>query len=373
MINRLKIVLLMFTILLVYWGCEKRYEPEVTKTDLGILVVDGLINSGSDSTIIKLSRSTLISEKQTSKPEIGATVTVESESNETFALIAKSKGLYVFPGLNLNKAKKYRLRIKTAKNVVYLSDFVEVKVSPPIDQVNWKAENDRVYTSVNTHDDTKNSRYYRWEYEETWIFYSAFESTHKWTGITVVERVLPDEGIFKCWGDSASSNILLGSTAKLENDVIFESPITFVPYGDEKIRERYSIKVKQYVLTKEAYQFWEELRKNTESLGSIFDAQPSQLTGNIHNVANPTEPVLGFVSVGTTTEKRIYIDRQSIPSGFLFPVTADCIAPVAVKTIDFAAIYGDGFSVPVGLNTGSSRFCVDCTIRGSNKKPAFWQ
>ncbi len=241
-----------------------------------------------------------------------------------------------------------------------------------IDQVNWNAKDNRVNISINTHDDTKSSKYYRWEYVETWIFYSAFESFYKWNGTAVVERVLPDEGIFKCWGDSTSSTVLLGSTAKLENDVIFESPITFIPYGDERLKERYSIIVKQYVLTKEAYEFWEQLRKNTESLGSIFDAQPSDLTGNIHNVANADEPVLGFVSVGTTTEKRIYIDRSSIPSGFIIP-PPDCSAPIMIKPEDLRGYYSTGFSVPVGELTGSSRYCVDCTVRGTNKKPAFWQ
>ncbi|RYG21043.1 MAG: DUF4249 domain-containing protein, partial [Chitinophagaceae bacterium] len=286
--------------------------------------------------------------------------------------VEKSKGTYVFLGLNLNKAKKYRLRIKTAKNETYLSDFVEVKISPLIDQINWKVNNNRVNISLNTHDDTRNSTYYRWEYQESWIFYSAFESFYKWNGTGVVARVLPEEGIYKCWGDSASANILLGSTAKLENDVVFESPITFIPYGSEKLKERYSILVKQYVLTKEAFEFWEQLRKNTESLGSIFDAQPSELTGNIKNVANPEEPVLGFVSVGTTTEKRIYIDRSSIPSGFIIP-PPDCSEPILIKPIDYRAYYEGGFSMPVGEFTASSRFCVDCTIRGTNKKPAFWQ
>ena len=362
----------MFAAILLLNGCKDPFTPTIKEVSNNILVVEGLINSGADSTIIKLSRTKLVSDKKTLNPEIGATVTVESESNEVIPLVEKFKGSYVFLGLNLNKAKKYRLRIKTAKNETYLSDFVEVKVSPAIDQVSWKAANDRVNISVNTHDDTNNSKYYRWEYAETWIFYSAFESLYKWDGSAVVKRILPEEGIFKCWGDTTSSTVILGSTAKLANDVVFESPITYVPFG-EKLRERYSINVKQYVLTKEAYEFWEQLRKNTESLGSIFDAQPSELTGNIHNIANQSEPVLGFISVGTTTQKRIYIDRPEISSGFLIPQPAECLTPSEVKAIDFKQTYQAGFNIPVSDSTAGSRYCVDCTIRGKSKKPAFWQ
>ncbi|MEJ5993804.1 DUF4249 domain-containing protein [Pedobacter sp. Du54] len=370
--NRFKILLFLLAILLIFEGCKKPFSPAIKDISSNVLVVEGLINSGSDSTIIKLSRTTNVSEEQTSKPEIGATVTVESESNETIALAEKSSGSYISVGLNLNKAKKYRLRIKTLKDETYLSDFVEVKVAPPIDQLNWKVDGNRVNISLNTHDDTKNSNYYRWEYVETWIFYSAFESLFKWNGVAVVPRSLLNEGIFKCWGNEISSNILLGSTAKLANDVIFENPITFVQSGSEKFTEKYSIIVKQYVLTKEAYQFWGELQKNTESLGSIFDSQPSQLKGNIHNIANSAEPVLGFVSIGTTTEKRIYIDRTSLPPTFIIPRTDDCIEPVEIKPQDAKAYFEGGFNIPVDLGTGASRFCVDCTLRGTNRKPAFW-
>ena len=41
------------------------------------------------------------------------------------------------------------------------------------------------------------------------------------------------------------------------------------------------------------------MQKNAESLGSIFDEQPTQITGNIHSVTNPSEQVIGYVSAGT--------------------------------------------------------------------------
>jgi hypothetical protein len=106
---------------------------------------------------------------------------------------------------------------------------------------------------------------------------------------------------------------VIASSAKLSSDVIFQAPVTTILSTNEKISVRYSILLRQYALTKEAYEFWENIRKNTEQLGSIFDAQPSQLQGNIHCISNPTEPVIGFVTITNIQRKRIFIDNSQLP------------------------------------------------------------
>ncbi|TCC90161.1 DUF4249 domain-containing protein [Pedobacter frigiditerrae] len=375
-----KTYLSIVALLLLLSGCKENFNPVVAPINTNILVVEGMINAGADSTIINLSRTVLVSEKTTTKPEIGATLTVESESNQAYPLseLTTKKGTYGSLPLNLDPSKKYRLRIRTANGTIYLSDFVETKVSPVIDLVGYDADVTKgLQIYVNTKDQTNKSRYYRWEYEETWIFYSAYQSLLMWDGKDVVGRSSANS-IYQCWGNTKSSTIVLGSSVKLDKDVIFKQPIILNPSTSEKFTEKYSILVKQYTLTKEAYDFWQNLKKNTESLGSIFDAQPSQLTGNIHNQANPLEPVIGFISAGTIQKQRIYITKGELP-GFTKPLNADCNAAVVEPTtpLDFPLYFQSGFTVPIAfVGTGvlaSSKECVDCTLRGTNKKPAFWQ
>src|SRR6202012_4114028 len=95
--------------------------------------------------------------------------------------------------------------------------------------------------------------------------------------------------------------------------VVYQNPLTQIPLTSEKVETKYSIIVRQYALTQEAYNFYQNIKKNTEQLGSIFDAQPSQLSGNIHNVTNPNEPVVGYVTVSTVQSKRIFIAHESLP------------------------------------------------------------
>lgn len=364
--------------ILTFMSCKEPYTPILPDQNSNILVVEGAINTGADSTIIKLSRMTALSGKKVLAVESGATVSVESETNERFLLVEKPKGTYAAASLNLNPTKKYRISIKTVNGKSYQSDLVQSKSPPPIDNLNWELKNDGVHIYVSTHDDEDKTRYYRWEYAETWVFFANYFSTFKWNGSAIVQRDMSTEGIYQCWGNEKSSSIYLGSSTKLSKDVIFQEPVGFIPSKSEKFSEKYSILVKQYALTKEAYEFWENLKKNTETLGSIFDAQPSQLTGNIHNVADPNEPVVGYISAGAVQQKRLFISRSELPS-WLPEQLYKCEPPDTVFTKDIKA-YFTTFPNAVPLEeldgigfSKSIKTCTDCTLRGTNKRPIFWQ
>jgi hypothetical protein len=182
----------------------------------------------------------------------------------------------------------------------------------------------------------------------------------------------------------------LNSSAKLAKDVISENPVVFIASSSEKIESRYSIRVKQYALTADAYNYYQQLKKNTEQLGSIFDAQPSELTGNVHCVTNPAEPVIGYVTAGSSSEIRIYINNSSLPEWLAITPYQDCIMDTAlfcagpgcdkqVKEEIYPGYQIPLYSIPAGPGSvtiigyaGGSPACVDCTLRGTNIQPSFW-
>ena len=118
--------------------------------------------------------------------------------------------------------------------------------------------------------------------------------------------------IYNCWHITNSTDILVGSTAALTEDVVNQFPVITIPQNSEKVGLRYSILVKQYAITQPAYLYYQILKKNTEQQGSIFDVQPSQLRGNIHSVSNPDETVIGFVTASNTTQQRIFIRNDQL-------------------------------------------------------------
>jgi hypothetical protein len=295
---------------------------------------------------------------------------------------------------------QYRLRIKTADNKQYLSDFAAVVNSPAIDSVYYKITGNGLNIYCDTHNPQNNTRYYRWDYQETWIIHSNYPSNYKSNGDTVLNRDLVNDNIYRCWSSDSSNVIILNSSARLSKDVIADNLITFVPADAEKLGTEYSILVRQYALSADAYAFWENLKKNTEQLGSIFDAQPTQLNGNIHSITNPSEVVIGYISVGDIASQRIFITSQQLPNWAATRAYPDCqldtflyvyYAPgskgppvnqvnqyinynkgASSPSIPIDAIVPNGGTKPIGY-TASDRSCVDCTLRGTNKQPAFWK
>ena len=382
-----------FAFIIIWWGCQKPYLPHVVAVSGNYLVVEGVINTGSDSTSIRLSRTVQLSSTAQVKPELGATVTVLTDAPGNYPLSSAGKGYYTGPGLNVNSSAKYGLKIVTADGKTYRSDMVVAKNSPPIDSVYYRVQSDGIKIYVDTHDSSNGTNYYRWDYKETYEIHPAFNSYVYFTQIpfdTVLNRSLADQ-VYSCWLYNTSSDIILNSSAKLARDVIANNQVTAIASTSEKVRVRYSILVKQYALTADAFHYYEQLRKNTERLGSIFDAQPSELPGNIHCVTNPGEAVIGYLTAGTPAQSRKFIDKRFLPAwrsstpydecmldSLLFKRRVDGSIINEVQLYIYAGtlmplspIQRPGSPIILGY-TASSPECVDCTLRGSNKQPSFW-
>jgi len=378
-------------------ACKKPYNPPAVSANGSYLVVEGVINAGQDSTTITLSRTVNVASAHTVNPVLQAIVTVVSDQNVSFPLTETTNGNYVSSGLNLDVTRQYRLRIKTSNNEQYQSDPVPVVVTPPIDSIGFNivtVPDTGIQIYANAHDATNTAKYYRWDYTEAWEFHPKYISYYVSNGTTLVIRQ-QGQDVSTCYTGDVSSDIVLGSTAKLSQNVLYQSPITFIASTSEKIENEYSILLHQYALTADAYNFWVSLRTNTEQLGSIFDAQPSQITGNIHCITNPSEQVIGYVSACTVSSKRVYISNSLLPAWVpAYPYTCPepycIIGKSCVDTVNFGS---PNFYVELidqsNTNTDDGptpvrgdliplyifvvpRYCSDCTVRGSATPPPFW-
>lgn len=363
-----------------FTGCKDKYFPEIPSTETNFLVVEGVLNAGNEPTTVRITRTYDINGNIGNlRGETNAVVTVEGNDNSSRPLTMADAGTYQSSNLALSATNEYRLRIKTMDGKEYLSSYVKVKTSPEIDSVSYKPQDGNMQLYVNTHDPANNTRYYKWSYEETWEINSYYYSTiiYDANEPKLIREREPSEYIFRCWKYSKSGKILFGSSAQLTSDVIFEQPINRIPGGDERLSVRYSILLKQYALDKDAYEFFDLMKKNTESLGSIFDAQPSEIRGNIKCVNNPDEIVIGYVSASTVTQKRIFINR---PSGWNFRQLCDTrlITPDSVRYYmakgDFIPIVEEPrMGSLISDYLSSTPVCVDCRERGGNlQKPAYW-
>jgi hypothetical protein len=382
--------LLCCLLVLLVTGCKERYDSPVHSPVTGYLVVDGVINSGPGTASLTLSRTTKFSNTNIVY-ENNAAVSLQGTDSSVYFLDAKGQGVYSKDNLALNNTIKYRLRITVAAGERYVSDFVQVLNNPPIDSISWKVENKGVQLYINTHDPQNNTRYYQWNYDETWQVNSSFLSYLKYKitpnsikgdQYSVVYKDSVnfsfDPNIINCWQFNTPTNIFLGSTAKLSKDIVY-LPLTYIPPASSKLGVLYSVHLKQYSWTADGYEFLDKMRKNTEATGTVFDAQPSELKGNIRSVTDASEPVIGYFNICRVQEKRIFIKNADVPAwGYnpncLYVVVENNSDSILKKALGLLPAGVEAMSPFGGIATfgAATPECVDCTLMGTNKKPSYW-
>jgi hypothetical protein len=362
-------------------GCVEPYAPPVIESDVNYLVVDGFVNSSNGTATVKLSRAIALSATTTPPPETGAAVSVEDDRGNSTSLSGDDTGNYTGAGIPIDITGKYRLRIRTIDGKEYISDYIELKQTPAIDELAWIPTDAGTQITVTTHDDTGNSRYYQWSYDETWEYTAVYQSGLIFVDDTVAIRPY-DEYIYRCWRTTSSQKIIIGSSDRLAEDLISKFPLITIAKGSQKLFIKYSMLLKQRALTREAYDYWEQLQKTTESLGGLFDPQPGKVAGNVHSTANSEEPVLGYFSGGTVVEKRLFIKFMDLPDDLKAYLTVGNCTQDTVLMADlpqyesnFNELLGTATEGPVTIGfIYTSKSCADCrTQGGSLMKPDFWQ
>lgn len=358
-------------------GCVEVYQPPEIESAENLLVVDGFVNGTDGTAVVKLTRSQNVLSEETPTSESGASVTLEEEGGGTYQLFEYDPGIYIANGLALQSTSKYKLHIQTFGGRQFESDQIELRNTPPIDSITWRIGNFGLEILANTHDDTGKSLYYKWDFVETYAYSSVFESVVYFENGEVFPR---NELINRCYLDVPSTKIVIGTSTKLGRDLIRDQVVTIIPPKDIRTRIRYSILVKQSALTKEAYDFWLGVQKNTQNLGTLFDPLPAQIDGNVHGVNGTTDPVLGYFYGSYVQEKRIFINSSQLPPYFFSVDNRGCVLDTVLleNLPDFHGPYLLTSPVTVGgvilIGYGfAPTYCVDCRYYGgTTQQPDYW-
>jgi len=372
-------------IAIVAIGCIEPYQAPDIGENISIMVVDGFINATEGSATVRLSKAIALSKKDEYPAEKGAEVKITSENGNSFALLEQDSGRYYIDGLTVDPSTRYQLSIRTSDNREYISDNISVTRTPAIDSVTWRPEDEGVTILVNTHDETERSRYYKWDYVETWEYHAPYPSYYTNVGPMEVVSRKPEEMVYYCYRNVPSTKIAVGSTIRLGDDVVRDFPLTYMERGSSRLSVMYSILVRQRVIDKIEYEFLQDLQRVTESVGGLFDSQPYEILGNIHSL-DPPIPVLGFFSAGFTNEQRIFLRYGDLPDYLQrvpyhychLDTVCSILRPDLRCVIDLQSLPLNSYLV-ADLNpifpgyTVASRSCADCRVQGGVlTKPDFW-
>lgn len=363
-------------------ACRDPFEPEITTQDLRILAVEGFIETNGTESRIKLSRTAPIMTSEAHVRETGATIRLFGEKSGPWPFTEQEPGEYVLTS-TLDNNQTYRLEINLADGKIYRSDPLKPIISPEIENLGFERDQNGLEIFVSAKGSAE-AQYFLWSYEEHWIFRPAVRTVFKYdsTRREILQRN-DSERIDLCWNSNLFPKIILQNAARFENNTILQRELVRIRPNDERLMQRYSILVTQRAINQEAYDFWEILRRNSDDIGGIFSPLPSFIQGNIRPITEGAEKVIGFISMGQSASKRIYIDNTEVSP---WPVTIEEYRLCRMETdtilvADYHSTFKSGFRLPASpiLEETTTigfypvnRECADCTLRGTNVKPSFW-
>ena len=373
----------LFYLILIFSNCVQEFDPPSQGYE-NLLVVEAFLSDGDTPFEVKLSRSMPI-DTTAFIPESGAQISLSNDAGELYNLAeSQEPGIYVYNGLlNPQIRKSYQIHISTQNGNQYESSAVTMRKTPEIDDVSFRYEEkpsagkEGVQIYVNTHDANNDTWYYRWGWDATWIFQMPYDSYLLWEDGQIKLR---EYRINNCFKYDRSTSIDISTSKNLTEDQISDFPLLYVSTESDRLNLKYSLNVKQYALSEEAYNYWKELQKVTENLGTLFDPQPSIVKGNIYNVNDENEVVLGYFDASSVSEKRIFINYKDLPPT-RFPnnfshCTDSIVSPGQVP----AMVDTNWWMVTETVNEAgfpaflmSSLPCIDCRLYGSITIPDYWE
>ncbi len=390
---------IIFSIIVLFTNsCVEPFDIKTTTFE-SALVIEATITNEFKFQEINLSR-TFPLENEGPLTESNANVKIIDDAQNTYIFQETSPGEYVsnheFKALPNNS---YQLFITTSEGKSYSSQPAQLTNSSQIDNIYASKEKDdlgleNISIFVDSFDPTGNSKYYRYEYEETYKIIAPFWSKYDLVVTYVprygVERVLRTKEEQTCYKTVYSNAIIQTETNRFLEDRVSKFAVRVLQSDNTIISHRYSILVKQYIQSPEAFTFYKTLNKFSGSESLFSQNQPGFFNGNVFSTDNASEKVVGFFEISSVSSKRMFFNyRDFFPVEPLPPYFTEC-EPAAPSN----ASYGGDPSLLFGLvqrgevkyydENGAPDFtmpgpflvvipeCGDCTLFGTNVAPDFW-
>lgn len=315
-------------LILVLFGCEDVYNPEIEEVENAI-VADARIVYGQENNYINLYSSVGYYEPTNEGDAIsGATVTlINSEGNE-FDLPENGTGSFLV-NVPLEPQLEYRLKIQH-NGMSYESPFESVPLIPELDTVYGIPETLIVQTGgTNNVDDFERVLGVRLHADipETEKPYYRFDARKILEYTYVVEIGIPGGMIIEktvhCWDSySPAESFNLASPPEYSNSKqIIKHPLYFLAKSyvpDQQYLFRgWILELDQYIVSKSAFDYYDDLNKQLESDGKLFDPLYVQARSNLKCTTDSEKLILGNFEISACSRTQYFVKFISEEEGYL--------------------------------------------------------
>ncbi len=311
-------------ILLVILGsCIDPLDVNIDR-EVNVLIVEGAITTQPGPHFVKLTRSAKYGSIFDGyvRPITGANVAIRDSDGKVVLLreIADSPGIYATSdSFKAVVGKSYTLLISTLQGLEYTSLPEKVIQAPQSLALSVEYKKTQVTEKefrsgldvLATFDDNPEARnYYMWKNNGTYKIKTYPEDYIGRDGegnpvpqpkdcceFCWLEEINGDPAIRLLSDNNVNGNRVTDVAAFIEDDAV-------------RFYEKYLIRIEQHTLTREAYQFFSLLKEQLSINGDIFDPPPATLRGNMINLTNPDENVIGYFRVSDVVIDSLYLTKE---------------------------------------------------------------
>ena len=332
---------------------------------------------------MEVSRSSTLEESKFIPVE-GCVVRVEDDLGAMAVYEENAPGVYTadldedFLGLN----RAYKLFIDTPDGSRYESAYDSLLPCPEPEDLYFEVESQLnadqkvAHNGVQFYVDVKggnnDSRNVMWRLEETYEYRSNFLIGAIWDGVVLYEWVGGTDSLYTCYRTLDIPEVHVASSRLLTDNKLTKYPLNYVSDQTPRLRFKYSLLISQHSLTDEAFRFWEQTRIQLTETGSFYETQPSTVPGNICNIHDGAEQVLGYFYASQVKEKRI-----TSRFGFRTPLKY-CERDTIMGVEELGTVYPYYMYSLSPLGSGppyvtAQPDCFNCRLRGGTTEPPdYW-
>ena len=317
-----RILLILLTLI---YGCIDPIELDISE-ELRILVVEGYISTGPGPHRIKLSKSAKYGDIFTAviKSEVGADVWIrDNDGNVTF-LTEVSPGTYFTPDdWRAELHKSYTLNIITSTGTQYTSTPETIVPVAPIDSLILQFKKiptadpaifiSGVEVFARFRDPPDSRDFYIWRNNGTYIIKTHPElfTIRPFFGGPPIPA--PKDCCSICWIFEFNADFSIKIlNDKNSNGTINTELAAFIPDNGLRFYSKYMAVIQQLSISSEAHAFFDLLEKQLSIDGDIFDPPPATIRGNMINLDNPEENVIGYFHASDVSIDTVFIERSDI-------------------------------------------------------------
>lgn len=318
-------IVLFFLIMLV-WSCVEPVDFDANEPQ-DLLVVDGSVSAGANSHTIRLSRTGPL-DKRVFDPEKGASIMLFEENGNSATYTELEDGYYELSNANLAgiAGRSYYIEIELADGKKYRSGSEQIPVNVELDSVTFELDYEEFANDAGnvirrnfvkafanlTVPSVSVGPYLRWEVDETYLVSE--------------KKCSPLDNAKNCYIRTPNINkkVSLFSGDNFTPGAVYQQEVAKRKI-DFAFGERYSFSVYQIAQTKAALEYWTKIDQVVSLEGSIFDVAPAPIQGNIYNIDDPDEQVLGYFSAIARDTAHLFVNRFDVAP--LLPVSPYCGPP----------------------------------------------